>query len=80
MRHSIVQSFTAATKLNVRQPIAMCLDDRGRVWVAEAYSYPVRRPDKDAKDRILIFEDTKGTGHFDKRTVFMEGLNLVSGL
>src|SRR5205807_6335202 len=66
---------------DVMQPIAMCLDDRGRVWVAEAYSYPVRRKDpKEFKDRILIFEDTKGTGHFDKRTVFMEGLNLVSGL
>ena len=31
-------------------------------------------------DRILIFEDTDGDGKFDKRTVFMEGLNLVSGL
>ena len=65
---------------DVMQPIALALDDRGRVWVAEAYSYPVRRKDKDARDRILIFEDTKGTGKFDKRTVFMEGLNLVSGL
>ena len=65
---------------DVQQPIAMCLDDRGRLWVAEAYSYPVRRPESEGKDRILIFEDTKGTGTFDKRTVFMEGLNLVSGL
>jgi putative membrane-bound dehydrogenase-like protein len=65
---------------DVRQPIAMCLDDRGRLWVAEAYSYPVRRPDKEARDRILIFEDTDGDGKFDKRTVFLEGLNLVSGL
>ena len=40
----------------------------------------VRRPDKEAKDRILIFEDTDGDGVFDKRTVFMEGLNLVSGI
>ncbi len=65
---------------DVAQPIALCLDDRGRVWVAEAYSYPIRRPDKEAKDRIVIFEDTTGKGTFDKRTVFMEGLNLVSGL
>jgi putative membrane-bound dehydrogenase-like protein len=65
---------------DVRQPIAFCLDDRGRLWVAEAYSYPVRRSDKEAKDRILIFEDTDGDGKFDKRTVFLEGLNLVSGL
>ncbi len=73
-----VQLF--AGEPDVRQPIAFCLDDRGRVWVAEAYSYPTRRPDNEARDRILIFEDTDGDGKFDKRTVFMEGLNLVSGL
>ncbi len=80
---TVPKGFTVklfAGEPDVRQPIAMCLDDRGRVWVAEAYSYPVRRPDKDAHDRILIFEDTNGDGKFDKRTVFMEGLNLVSGL
>ena len=65
---------------DVHQPIAFCLDDRGRVWVAEAYCYPIRRQDKDANDRIVIFEDTDGDGVFDKRTVFMEGLNLISGL
>jgi putative membrane-bound dehydrogenase-like protein len=70
----------SAGEPDVQQPIALCLDDRGRVWVAEAYSYPIRRPEKEAKDRILIFEDTDGDGAFDKRTVFMEGLNLVSGL
>ena len=31
-------------------------------------------------DRILIFEDTDGDGKFDKKTVFIEGLNLVSGI
>jgi putative membrane-bound dehydrogenase-like protein len=65
---------------DVVQPIAMAFDDRGRLWVAEAYSYPVRVADKDAKDRILIFEDVDGDGKFDKRTVFIEGLNLVSGM
>jgi len=65
---------------DVFQPVAFCLDDRGRVWVAEAYCYPIRRADKDANDRIVIFEDTTGAGKFDKRTVFMEGLNLISGL
>ncbi|HWY87821.1 MAG TPA: PVC-type heme-binding CxxCH protein, partial [Gemmataceae bacterium] len=65
---------------DVHQPIAFCLDDRGRVWVAEAYSYPIRRKDNEANDRIVIFEDTDGDGVFDKRTVFMEGLNLISGL
>ena len=39
---------------DVVQPIAMAIDDRGRVWVAEAYSYPRRVADDQARDRILI--------------------------
>ncbi len=29
---------------DVKQPIAMALDDRGRLWVAEAYEYPNAHP------------------------------------
>ncbi len=65
---------------DVVQPIAQCIDDRGRLWVAEDYSYPFRVPAEQARDRILIFEDTDGDGTHDKRTVFAEKLNLVSGL
>jgi putative membrane-bound dehydrogenase-like protein len=65
---------------DVMQPIAMTIDDRGRLWVAEAYSYPVRQPDDKARDRILIFEDVDNDGKFDKRTVFADKLNLVSGI
>jgi putative membrane-bound dehydrogenase-like protein len=120
-----------AAEPDVQQPIAFCLDHRGRVWVAEGFTYPKRRgnpprsapilgaaapsasnatgisktpltadalrpgrprsdstqptPDqiKDifgGADRILVFEDTDGDHKFDKRTVFLENLNLVSGL
>lgn len=65
---------------DVVQPIAMTIDERGRLWVAEAYSYPVRVPDDQARDRILIFEDLDNDGRFDNRTVFIDKLNLVSGL
>ncbi|PYJ03995.1 MAG: dehydrogenase, partial [Verrucomicrobia bacterium] len=65
---------------HVKQPIAFAIDDRGRLWVAEAYTYPIRAPEGQGKDRILVFEDTDGDGKFNRRTVFMEGLNLVSGL
>jgi putative membrane-bound dehydrogenase-like protein len=63
---------------DVKQPIGFCIDDRGRLWVAEAYNYPNHgeRPG----DRILIFEDTDGDGHFNKRSVFYEGLNYVTGI
>ncbi|QEG34253.1 PVC-type heme-binding CxxCH protein [Bythopirellula goksoeyrii] len=69
-----------AAEPDVKQPIAMAIDDRGRLWVAEAYEYPVRAPEGEGTDRILIFEDIDGDGKFDNRTVFAEGLNLVSGI
>lgn len=72
---------------DVHQPVAFCFDDRGRLWVVEAFTYPKRHPhpgpvipDKTKGDKILIFEDADGDGKFDKRIVFMEGLNLVSGI
>jgi putative membrane-bound dehydrogenase-like protein len=59
------------------------------LWVVEAYVYPRRHPapgpllpevEHKMGDKILIFEDTDGDGKFDKKTLFMEGLNLVSGI
>lgn len=68
-----------ASEPDIQQPIGFCMDDRGRLWVAEAYSYPVHRDEK-AKDRIVILEDTDGDGKHDKRVVFYEGLNYVTGI
>jgi putative membrane-bound dehydrogenase-like protein len=74
---------------DVHQPIAFCIDHRGRLWVVEAYVYPRRNPapgpllpeaERKKGDKILIFEDTNGDGKFDKKTVFIEGLNMVSGI
>ncbi len=70
----------AAGEPDVVRPIGMALDHRGRVWVAEGHTYPIRAPEGEGKDRILIFEDEDGDGKFDSRKVFIEGLNLVSGL
>lgn len=63
---------------DVHQPINFCIDDRGRLWVAEAYSYPNHTTQ--GEDRILIFEDADGDGTFDKRTVFYDKLNYVTGI
>ncbi len=70
----------AAGEPIVHQPIAMAIDHRGRVWVAEAHTYPRRAPEGKGKDKILILEDTNGDGTLDSRKVFVDGLNLVSGL
>lgn len=63
---------------DVKQPIGFCIDDRGRLWVAEAYNYP--NHGTKPGDRIVIFEDADGDGRFDHRTVFYDQLNYVSGI
>jgi len=70
----------AAAEPDLVRPIGFALDDRGRLWVAEARTYPLRAPEGKGKDRILILEDTDGDGRLDNRKVFMEDLNLVSGI
>ena len=63
---------------DIKQPIGFCIDDRGRLWVAEANNYPDKKAGK--KDRIIILEDTDGDGTHDKRIVFYDKLEYVSGI
>jgi putative membrane-bound dehydrogenase-like protein len=67
---------------DVVQPIAFTFDDRGRLWVVECLSYPNWEKDwrKGGKDRIVIFEDRAGTGHFDHRKVFWDKGCNISGI
>jgi putative membrane-bound dehydrogenase-like protein len=70
-----------AAEPDVQQPIAMNWDAKGRLWVAECYTYAENpdRWDTDLRDRILILEDHDGDGRHDKRTVFWdEGIYLTS--
>lgn len=64
-------------------PTNIDVDDRGRVWVNEAYNYRPAlngNPATDEGDRILILEDTDGDGELDKRTVFYQGPELNAPL
>jgi putative membrane-bound dehydrogenase-like protein len=65
-------------------PTCMDIDHKGRVWVCESVNYrchlhhqPLRRP---AGDRIVILEDTKGTGKADKVTTFYQSPELLAPL
>ena len=60
-------------------PVAMCFDERGRIWVCESLEYP-RRSAGVGRDRVKVFEDTNGDGTADKMTVFAEGLNIPSAI
>lgn len=58
----------------VRQPIAMTTDARGRLWVAENYTYAVApTPELETvRDRIICLSDTDHDGRADERTVFWD--------
>src|SRR3954452_9152854 len=71
-----------AAEPDVRNPIAMAWDPRGRLWIAENYTYAERAKkfDLGLRDRVLIFDDRDGDGHFDGRTVFTDGPQRLTSL
>ena len=68
-----------ASEPDIVNPVSMTIDERGRFWITESFEYP-RREAGPGKDRVKILEDTDGDGKADKFSVFMEGLNIPSGI
>ncbi len=81
-RMALPEGFTlerVASEPQIVNPVAMCFDERGRIWITESLEYPRNEPGP-GRDRIKILEDTDGDGQADKFTVFAEGLNIPSGI
>ncbi len=67
----------------VEAPVAMAFDTQGRIWVCEMRGYmPNLAGDGEQAPtgRIVVLEDTHGTGHMDKSTVYLDGLVLPRAL
>jgi hypothetical protein len=62
----------------VRQPIDLKLDDRGRLWVAESYSYKEWK--RTGEDRLVILEDADQDGVAEKRSVFPQTFHHLSSV
>ena len=62
------------------KPIQMNFDPQGRLWVVSSAVYPQIEPGKEANDKVIVLEDTKGVGKADKSTVFVEGLMTPTGV
>jgi putative heme-binding domain-containing protein len=62
------------------KPIQMNFDAAGRLWVVCSEVYPQIKPGQKANDRIIILEDTHGTGRADKTTLFADGLLIPTGV
>ena len=79
---TVPEGFTVervASEPDIVNPIAMCFDDLGRIWITESIEYP-RKPAGVGRDRVKILEDTDADGRADKITVFAKGLNIPTGV
>ncbi|MEO6786551.1 MAG: PVC-type heme-binding CxxCH protein, partial [Chthoniobacteraceae bacterium] len=62
----------------VESPCAMAFDEKGRMFVTENRGYP--RTSEPPQGRVVMLESTKNDGHYDKRTVFADGLTYPNGV
>lgn len=65
-----------ASEPMLKNPTNIDVDDRGRIWVNEAYNYrPAinNNPTNALGDRIMILEDRNGDGKIDTAKIFYQG-------
>ena len=65
---------------DLKNPVQIAFDNKGRLWVATMESYPhYKIGDPLPKDKLLIFEDTDNDGVADQQTVFADDLHIPIG-
>lgn len=64
----------------LRNPVQIAFDARGRLWVVTMPSFPHTVPGLTPPDKIIILEDTDRDGQADKLTTFAEGLDALDGV
>jgi glucose/arabinose dehydrogenase/uncharacterized cupredoxin-like copper-binding protein/lysophospholipase L1-like esterase len=65
---------------DLRNPVQMAFDARGRLWVVTMPSWPHTVPGELPLDKILVLEDTDRDGKADRCAVFADGLDAVDGV
>jgi putative membrane-bound dehydrogenase-like protein len=71
-----------AAEPDVQNPIGMAWDARGRMWVAENYTYAERKKrfDLSLRDRVIILEDKDGDGVAETRKVFTDDVQMLTSV
>jgi putative membrane-bound dehydrogenase-like protein len=65
----------------VLDPIALAWGPDGKLWVVEMGDYPLGLDGKGKPGgRILVLEDTRGDGKYDKVTVFLDKVGFPTGV
>lgn len=70
----------AAHEPQVRDPIALCFDERGRMFVCEMIDYSERRDEIPHLGRVSVLEDKDGDGYYETSRVFADDLPWPTGL
>ena len=65
---------------DLKNPVQIAFDARGRLWVVTMPSFPHTVPGAKPNDKILVLEDTDRDGKADKATVFAEGFDALDGV
>lgn len=76
-----VQAFASEREFpELTKPNQLNFDNRGRLWVSCAPTYPQWKPGNPRPgDRLLILEDTDNDGRADKHTTFYDKLHCPMG-
>jgi HEAT repeat protein len=80
VREGFAVDLFADEKNGVIRPVQIRWDERGRLWVVCAPSYPHLQPGEKANDFILVLEDTDGDGRADKSFRWAERLKMPMGI
>jgi putative heme-binding domain-containing protein len=64
----------------IAKPSQMNFDPQGRLWIATSSIYPQVLPGEIPNDKIIVVEDSTGSGKANKSTVFADGLFLPTGI
>ncbi|MDR3635328.1 MAG: dehydrogenase, partial [Isosphaeraceae bacterium] len=67
-----------ATEPLVTDPVSVCYDADGRLYVVEMRGYPY--PENSPSGNVTLLEDKDGDGRFDKSTIFVDGLSWPTGV
>jgi|GEM_PF-46435 len=65
---------------DLQNPTNIDFDAQGRLWVAEGVDYRGKAGRRPEGDRIMVLEDTTGSGVCNKSTVFVQDPNLAAPL
>ncbi len=64
----------------LRAPVQIAFDARGRLWVVTMPSFPHTVPGQPQEDKIIILEDTDRDGKADKCATFAGGFDALDGI